>query len=212
MRFEWTYLILVFFGCIIALASASNPSLLDPVHALFILTGTILTVLIIMGAHYKGQGEHVKQINLPAFFLASSLTALVLGVPVVFSKGSITVVSIAPLTLFAGVLAEEVYRIAAYKLIYVAFESTVVSVIVSSIVFIAMHLYWAPNDWPFAFLGGILFSVALAIFKSETALVAGHFLFDSLTLGLLAKTPFLLLGLVMLGLGLASIKYLRREE
>jgi hypothetical protein len=200
--YEWTYYLAI---AIAILLNFAKPENVDPIHSFFLGFGALLTASTILLSRYTQNPVGIKQINIPAFLMQTSISSVVLGLPVFIHRPAAIITTE---TLMVAMIAEESYRIAAFKLTYVAFTAPTFAVMVSGVVFAAMHMYWYPAEWLFAIVGGMLFSATLTYFGSETACVLSHYLYDSLCFGFISTPLFFIItiGMGAIGYGIRRLQ------
>jgi len=200
--FDWTYYLLIALAIIFNFA---KPEDVDPIHSFFLGFGALLTAATIFLSRWARNPIGIKQVNIPAFLMQTSLSSVVLGLPVFIHRPAAVITT---QTLVVAIVAEESYRIAASKLSYIAFTSPTFSILVSGVVFAAMHMYWYPAEWLFAIVGGMLFSATLIYFASETACIASHYLYDALVFGFIPVAFFFILtiGMGVVGYGTRGLQ------
>jgi hypothetical protein len=198
LDYDWTYIAILIICVLIAV---TVPPFIDPIHSIFLLVGAIITFLTFITSQWAGKPIGIKQIFPSNFLLQTAVTSVVLGLPVFLRPKAAIIIT--PLSLLIGITAEEVYRIASYKYIISAYEMPYTAILLSGIIFAAMHMYWYPTEWLFAITGGILFSATLNYFGSETSAVASHYLYDALCFGFVSTPFYFLLVALMGGVGYA---------
>lgn len=192
---EWEYMATMLIVTVLAVVGWQE-GLVDDIHTMYVLGGTILTVMVIIAFPV-----HIGRMNVGYFFLQSGILSLALGLPALFHPGETFLGAPPPYVLFVGIATEEIIRIAAYLLVVVAFDMPRFAVGVSGVVFAALHLYWFPTDWISAIIAGVLFTVMLLYLGSQTACVTSHFSYDLLAFRYLSIEAFLLISLISLILG-----------
>lgn len=205
--YEWTFIAAILISVAIV---TTNPPYVDPIHSLFLLTGAILIVFTFIASKWGKRPIGIKQMNVPAFLMQMSLSAVVLGIPVFIHPKAAAVIT--PISLTIGILAEETYRIAAFKYAVVAFDMPNLAVFMSGVVFAAMHMYWYPTEWALAIVGGMLFSATLGYFGSEMGAVGSHYMYDVLCFGFISIYLYFLIVIVagIAGYGLRKVQPLER--
>lgn len=195
MKIEWEYMVVTLIVTILAFVGWQE-GLIDDIHTMFALGGTILTLMVIIAFPVD-----ISKMNIGNFLFQTAILNLGLGLPALAHPGEVFLGAPQPYVLFVGIATEEIMRIAAYFIVIVAFDMPKFAVGVSGVVFAALHLYWYPTDWGSAIIAGILFSVMLMYFGSQTACVASHFSYDLLAFGYLTIGEFLIISLISLILG-----------
>jgi len=211
MKLEWQYLLTLILPLLIVYQLNIE---INPVHMLYGLGGIAFTLFVlILNIILTGEFQ-IGRMHLGAFLTQTAVANLILGGIPIF-QGFSPYASPAPLiALSVGIIAEEAFRIGAFHVIYQP-SSIITSpeiaggfaTVISAVVFAAMHLYWYPTQWFFAVAGGLLLSVLLIYFKSQTACVASHLMYDALLFNFVSPILFLFSSFVMLGLG-AVLLYL----
>jgi len=195
MPYEWTY---IFILLLCTVAVVVYP-ITDNVHRVFMLVGSILTALTFFSKETK-----IEKFKLKAFALQLGIGNIALAIPTLTAK-STAIFTAGYLSLLIAVVSEEVYRIASYKWVMMSFKSPELAVVVSSIVFASMHMYWYPTQWLYAIAGGALLSILL-IFGSETACIGTHYMFNLMTFNMIHPVVFWLISIISLISGLALYK------
>jgi len=195
MEMEWEYLMLV--GIIIASSMAGwHQGKISDINVLFSLGGAILTLIVTTAYNVK-----IGKMNVSNFLKQTALLNLTLGVGAIKGVPTPTLAP-SPMVMLVATATEEIFRIGSYQMIIETYESPFFAVVISGIVFAAMHMYWQPTAWAFAIAGGALFSVMLMAFQSQTACVVSHFLYDMLSFQYIDVLPYFLLSGLMLMLSL----------
>lgn len=197
---EWEYMLIMLVVTVLSVVGWQE-GLIDDIHTMFAIGGTILTLMVIIAFPVD-----VVKMNVGNFLLQTGILSLGLGIPALAHPGETFLGAPPPYVLFVGIATEEIIRIAAYFLVVAAFDMPKFAVGVSGIVFAALHLYWYPTDWVSAIVAGILFSMMLLYFGSQTACVASHFSYDLLAFGYLSIWVFIIISLISLILGYALQK------
>lgn len=202
---EWQYLFLVAISVGLSFYWINLPQpYISIEHAVLALFGVIFTASVFIASTLVFSEENktkVSRLNIANFLTSAALTSLILGIPVI--KGVQIILYLPPIeVIFIGITIEESYRIAMYHLVKGGFGSSAFAAIVSGLVFAAIHIHWQPTAWLFAFVGGIVFSVGLGLFMSQTACVLSHFMYDLLAFGIIGIPLYFGIFILMLIFGL----------
>jgi len=191
VTFEWPYLLLI------GVAIVSVYFLpVELFHKLFLLVGATLTIILFL---IVGK---LKPFVLPAFLLQIGAGLVLLGLPTIVRPALL----VTPFTILTvGVIAEETMRIASYK--WFAYYGAWLGIIGSSITFAIMHVFWFGwEEKLFAITAGAILSLLLGLFRSETACVVTHLLFNLKGLGYLIEWQYFAIAGLMIAIGLLLIK------
>jgi hypothetical protein len=197
MKIEWEYLFTMAIVSILAVISW-HERLVSDVHTLFALGGVILTLMVFIAFPLEVTG-----MNFGNFFMQTSILLFALGFPALMRTTSRMLGAPHPYAVFIGTTAEEMLRIAAFIIVVEAFEMPRFAVFVSGITFAAMHMFWYPTEWFSAIVAGALFSFLLLYYKSPTACVVSHFVYDMFAFGYISTAFFLIIFFINLIFGLA---------
>jgi len=195
MPYEWTYIVIL----LLCTAVVATYPIIDNVHRVFMLVGSILTALTFFSKETK-----IEKFRFKSFAIQLGIGNIALAIPLLTAKPT-AIYTAGYLSLLIAVVSEEVYRIASYKWVLMSFKSPELAVVISSIVFASMHMYWHPTQWLYAIAGGALLSILL-IFGSETACIGTHYMFDLLTFGMIHPAVYWAISVISLISGLISYR------
>jgi len=173
MKIEWEYLAIIGLCVVLSVLGWQKGEISD-IHTLFCIGGAILTTIALTAYPIK-----IDKMDVSNCLTQTALINITLGVSAI--KGvPPPPLMIKPHILFVATATEEIFRIGAYTLTLEGYKSQQFAVLISGIVFAAMHMYWHPTEWLYAIAGGALVSIMLMQFGSQTACVLSHWMYDML--------------------------------
>lgn len=201
MKVEWEYLAVL----AVSLAASFYGLLKGAVsieHATLILLGVTVTASVFLVEPLVEEPVKIGRLNLSNFLLQTALLNVALGVSAL--KPVEVMFKPLPYVVLIGITTEESFRIGVFHLVHAGLKSKFAATLTSGVVFALIHVHWHPTQWVFAVAGGMLFSVMLMLFQSQTACVASHFLYDMLCFSHVAPAVYFAFSFFALAVGILT--------
>jgi len=209
MKVEWQYLLLLSVSIIFGIYYFHFGVIeVSAVHILFLLGGGILTAVAFIVTDLVGKPMEIGSLKASHFTLQTAIGNLVLGFPVLIGAPTVRIIQLKPTEILVATASEEFFRVGAAIWLGEMFGKGF-GLVMSGIVFAAMHMFWYPEQWFFAIFGGVLLSGLLYMYESQTACILTHWWYDLLVLGWIAPSIFLTLSIIM---GITGYILLRGEK
>jgi len=159
----------------------------SPIHVLYAISGGIVASFIFILTDIK-----ITSIKPANFLFQLGLCNLLLGFPFLYAPP--IRLPLKPTQLLLATASESALRITATIWFAYAFLKPF-AFIMSSILFTAMHVWWAPQQWLFGILGGSIMTGPYLAYRSETASVTNRFMYDLIAIGIMSPLIYFPLSL-----------------
>jgi len=196
MELEWQYLLVLSVSIAFSVYYFVTGAIqISPVHVLFVLGGAIVIILA-----YILLATPIGSLKTSNFLLQTAIGNIVLGFPILIGAPTVRIVQLKPTEILVATASEEFFRVGSAVWFGEIFGKWF-GLVMSAIVFAAMHMFWYPAQWLFAIFGGALLSGLLYVYESQTACIATHCLYDLLALGWVTPLIFFTLSVILLVVG-----------